>query len=165
MPWDSEALNSPHTSRELQQDSAILSTDLPKYALSIRQPWAWAIVHVGKDIENRDWPTRFRGPVCIHASKGMTAAEYGGFIRTIHMVSLTRPFPNGSMVPAPPNLPRGGIIGVAEIVDCAEASDSPWFFGRYGFVLRNACLVDFIPVKGALGFFDWRARLIGKPNA
>lgn len=50
---------------------------------------------------------------------------------------------------------RGGIIGVAEIVDCVEASDSPWFFGRYGFVLRNARPVEFIPVKGALGFFDW----------
>ena len=26
-------------------------------ALSIRQPWAWAILHAGKDIENRDWRT------------------------------------------------------------------------------------------------------------
>ncbi len=45
-------------------------------ALSIRQPWAWHILHSGKDIENRDWPTRFRGRVLIHASKGMTRAEY-----------------------------------------------------------------------------------------
>lgn len=45
-------------------------------ALSIRQPWAWHILNSGKDIENRDWPTRFRGRVLIHASKGMTRAEY-----------------------------------------------------------------------------------------
>lgn len=32
-------------------------------ALSIRQPWAWHILHSGKDIENRDWPTKFRGRV------------------------------------------------------------------------------------------------------
>lgn len=30
-------------------------------ALSIRQPWAWLILHAGKDIENRVWQTRFRG--------------------------------------------------------------------------------------------------------
>jgi hypothetical protein len=134
-------------------------TDLPNLALSIRQPWAWAIINAGKDVENRDWPTRFRGPVCIHAAKGMTAAEFNDFMRTIHHVSLTRPFPKGTMVPDPPSLLRGGIIGTAEIVDCVEASDSPWFFGRYGFVLRNARPVDFIPVKGALGFFDWRKRM------
>jgi hypothetical protein len=44
-------------------------------ALSIRQPWAWLILNAGKDIENRDWLTRFRGPFLIHASKGMTRAE------------------------------------------------------------------------------------------
>ncbi len=46
-------------------------------ALSIRQPWAWLILHGGKDIENRDWATRFRGRVLIHASKGMTRDEWG----------------------------------------------------------------------------------------
>lgn len=135
--------------------------DLPIKAISIRQPWAWAIIHAGKDIENRDWPTRFRGPVCIHAAKGMTLDEYDGFIRTIHHVSLSRPYPPGSMVPRGAGLLRGGIIGVAEIVDCVESSDSPWFFGRYGFVLRNARPVDFIPVRGALGFFNWRDQMPG----
>jgi len=129
--------------------------DLPQVALSIRQPWAWAIVYAGKDIENRDWPTKFRGPVCIHAAKGMTKDEFNAFMRTIHDVSLTRPFPEGASVPHSSALERGGIIGVAEIVDCVDRSDSPWFFGRYGFVLRNAGPVDFIPCKGALGFFKW----------
>ena len=45
-------------------------------ALSIRQPWAWLILHGGKDIENRDWATRFRGRVLIHASKGVTQDEW-----------------------------------------------------------------------------------------
>ena len=54
---------------------------------------------------------------------------------------------------------RGGIIGTAEIVDCIEQSDSPWFFGPYGLVLENVQPVDFIPVKGALGLFDWRTRM------
>lgn len=29
--------------------------DIPHLALSVRQPWAWAIIHAGKDIENRTW--------------------------------------------------------------------------------------------------------------
>jgi hypothetical protein len=41
-------------------------------ALSIRQPWAWLILHAGKDIENRDRKPRnpalhFRGSFLIHA--------------------------------------------------------------------------------------------------
>ena len=35
--------------------------------LSVRQPWAWLIVHGYKDIENRTWPTRHRGDTVIHA--------------------------------------------------------------------------------------------------
>ena len=139
-------------------------SDLPQMALSIRQPWAWAILHAGKDIENRDWSTRLRGPVCIHAAKGMTAGEFDGFMRTIHHVSLSCPFPSGSTVPHPAALEKGGIVGVAEIVDCIERSESPWFFGRYGFVLRNARPVDFIPVRGALGFFDWRQQPAPAPE-
>lgn len=129
---------------------------LPKFAISIRQPWAWAIINAGKDIENRDWSTKFRGPVCIHAAKGMTGDEFNGFMRTIHHISLSRPFPKGAAVPHSKALLRGGIIGTAEIVDCVEASNSPWFFGRYGFVLRNVQPVEFIPCKGALGFFKWQ---------
>lgn len=55
---------------------------------------------------------------------------------------------------------RGGIVGVADVVDCVAASNSPWFVGRYGFVLANQRPLPFIPVKGALGFFDWRKNLV-----
>jgi len=40
-------------------------------ALSIWQPWAWLIANGYKDIENRTWWTKFRGPFLIHASKRM----------------------------------------------------------------------------------------------
>lgn len=129
---------------------------LPKLALSIRQPWAWAIIHAGKDIENRNWFTRQRGPIAIHAAQGMTRDEYEDFIHTVHMISRTHPFAAGLTVPAFKELQRGGIIGTAEIVDCVRSSQSPWFFGRFGFRLANPRPTTFIPVKGALGFFDWR---------
>lgn len=124
-------------------------TNLPKMAISIRQPWAWAIVHAGKDIENRDWSTRFRGPVAIHAAKGMGKQEYADAADFIAQVAGR----------TPDGIERGGIIGVAEIADCISESDSPWFFGRYGFVLKNVRPVTFIPVKGALGFFDWQKNM------
>ena len=42
------------------------------------------------------------------------------------------------------------------LIDCVIDSDSPWFEGRFGFVLRDVQPVEFVPCKGALGFFDWR---------
>ena len=51
-------------------------------AISVRQPHAWAIIHGGKDVENRSQRAalRFKPAIgermLIHASKTMTAAEY-----------------------------------------------------------------------------------------
>ena len=42
-------------------------------ALSVRAPWWWAILH-GKPVENRDWYTRVRGRVALHAVPGPLAA-------------------------------------------------------------------------------------------
>ena len=36
-------------------------------AITIRQPWAELIVRGDKDVENRSWRTRHRGPLLIHA--------------------------------------------------------------------------------------------------
>lgn len=127
--------------------------DLPQKALSIRQPWAWAIINAGKDIENRSWPTKFRGPVCIHAAKG--DGTWSEWDEAVWFVEGTM----GHVPPLRSMITKGGIIGTAEIVDCVNAIESPWFFGPYGFVLRNVQPVEFIPVKGALSFFDWRANL------
>lgn len=123
--------------------------DLPPAALSIRQPWAWAIINAGKDVENRSWQTKFRGPVCIHASKGCTVDEHFWAARRISR------YAQGLVVPDLRDLSRGGIIGVADIVDCVSASASRWFDGDFGFVLANVRPVEFIPCKGALGFFKW----------
>lgn len=115
-------------------------------AISVRQPWAWLIIHGGKDIENRDWPTKVRGRVLIHAAKGMTEDEYHDAWVMARGVE--------SIPPVAGMLHRGGIIGSVEIVDCVERSTSPWFFGRFGFVLRNQIPCEFRPMRGMLGFFD-----------
>ncbi|WP_409188395.1 hypothetical protein [Bradyrhizobium sp. RDM4] len=44
------------TSRLLSQTQSAPHDALPEFALSVRQPWAWAIIHGGKDVENRSAP-------------------------------------------------------------------------------------------------------------
>jgi hypothetical protein len=117
-------------------------------ALSIRQPWAWLILHAGKDIENRTWPTRYRGRILVHAGKGMTRHEYES-ADVFATVSCGVPF-----IPNFEDLERGGIVGSVEISDCVTESKSCWFVGRYGFVLRKPEVLPFRPLKGALGLFE-----------
>ncbi len=134
-------------------------SELPQLALSIMQPWAWLIVNGHKDIENRDWPTITRGWVAIHAGKRLDRDCHECLEQGIHPVlgHLMRST-DGPMSYDPP-VDLGGIVGVAEIVDCVRSSESAWFVGKYGFVIRNARPVEFIPVRGQLGFFDWRKNL------
>ena len=128
-------------------------------ALSVRAPWWWAILH-GKDIENRDWPTRFRGRVLIHASKWWSYREVVEDARDIYEL-IPSIVQEGDMRNFKPY--GGHIVGSVEIVDCVNRSNSPWFFGSYGFVLaRPVTFAEPIPFKGALGFFDVPDNLI--PN-
>jgi hypothetical protein len=113
-------------------------------ALSIQQPWAWAILNAEKDIENRDWYTNFRGEVLIHAGKKI---DKDGYDYLFHETNLF-------YVPPYKDLKTGGIVGKVTIVDCVKKSDSKWFFGKFGFVLRNPIPLEFIPCRGQLGFFD-----------
>jgi hypothetical protein len=125
---------------------------IPSIALSVRQPWAWAIIHAGKDIENRSWQavdrgSMRRGRVAIHAAKGMTQEEYRSAAE--FMASI------GIVCPPPADLKRGGVIGAVEIIDIVSTSPSPWFFGPRGLVLRNAQPCAFVPAVGQLGYFSW----------
>lgn len=118
-------------------------------ALSIRQPWAWLIVHGWKPVENRDWSTDFRGRFLVHASKGMTHDEYSDALRLVKSIRG-----NADGLPPIDQLPRGGVVGSAELVDCVTAHPSQYFFGRYGFVMRDPLELPFRPYLGQLGFFD-----------
>ena len=121
-------------------------------ALSIRQPWAWLIAHGHKPIENRDWPTSFRGRFLIHASKGMTKFEYEDCAELV--AAIYRKTDKAISLPAFADLERGGIVGIGEIIGCLDDSSSYWFSGKYGFVVHNAAPLPFRPYKGQLGFFD-----------
>lgn len=96
-----------------------------------------------KDVENRSWPTSFRGKFLIHAGKKF---DLEGYQRIMSKMRLP--------LPEPGKFERGGIIGLAEITDCVTQSKSPWFSGPYGFVIRNATPLQFVAYDGQLGFFD-----------
>lgn len=124
-------------------------------ALSIRQPWAHLIIYAGKDVENREWPTRVRGRVLIHASKTMTRGDYEACAAYCsHLPYGTLPtdfwFPTFDALKSQ----CGGIVGVMNIVDCVTQSKSPWFCGRYGFTIDAAAEMTFHPCKGMFGFFQ-----------
>jgi hypothetical protein len=132
-----------------------LPHNLPRLALSVRQPWAWAILHAGKDIENRSWQAvnhglRQRGRIAIHAAKGMTRDEYEDARAFIDRTGSC------CLCPDAVNLHRGGIIGSVEVVDVVGESSSPWFFGPRGLVLRDPHPCPFVPAQGALGYFAWQ---------
>lgn len=124
-------------------------------ALSVRQPWAWAIIHAGKDIENRGRHTAHRGLVLIHASSGMSLDEYA----EAHNFMLNRGLPAERLPPAG-DLDRGGIIGAAELVDSIDAADArsanPWWMGPRGLVLASPRAIPFAPCRGTVFPLLWK---------
>jgi len=119
-------------------------------AISIRQPWAYAIIHLGKDVENRTWKTDFRGRVLIHAGKIFDKEGLKFIIKKFpieyNMGSISSRL-----------APTGGIVGSVEIVDCVKADNkNDWWYGlpNYQWVLKNPRVEKFMPYKGKLNFFD-----------
>ncbi|WP_291517406.1 hypothetical protein [Acidovorax sp.] len=91
------------------------------------------------------------------AAKGCTRDEFDAAIRFAHgAVGLAQEADDkpGLHDCDFQTLNRGGIVGSVEIVDCVQQTDSPWFMGSYGFILRNPEILPFTPSKGQLGFFD-----------
>lgn len=148
-------------------------------ALSIKQPWAWLICSGYKDIENRDWKIG-RNPrhgiyssydshnfsinlperIYVHAGKKpdnvIVSRDYHWQIVISPEIGTSKGFT--FHFPASFDLDLiflGAIIGEVDIIDCVTESKSPWFVGKYGFVLANPVVYDNpIPYKGQLGFFE-----------
>ncbi|HWA29059.1 MAG TPA: hypothetical protein VG734_25640 [Lacunisphaera sp.] len=122
-----------------------------------------------KLIENRDWGSTVRGPVWVHASKGMTKRDYEDACDFAVGVGVPH-----SLLPPMASLPRGGIVGHFTITDLilpggkhigkrgARREDlqphpragDRWYMGGFGYVTEGNRPVPFVPCKGALGF--WR---------
>lgn len=112
--------------------------------LSVQQPWAWAIIHGPKRIENRSWPTRYRGPLLIHAGKSRKSlGDEDGLIPDL---------------PPYDQLDYGMLIGIVTLKDCQPVEDTrrdPFAFGPICWLLGEPVpFVEPIVYNGKLGLFD-----------
>jgi len=120
-------------------------------AISLRAPWWWLVIYGGKDIENRSRGTSYRGPVLIHASSWWEPNEVK---RTLDFCPASSFLMNG-MPPIWLLRQRGAhVVGVVDLVDVVTESASPWFRGRFGYVLENPRQLDPCPAAGRLGLFE-----------
>lgn len=118
--------------------------------LTIRQPWAAAITYADKRVENRTWPTSYRGPVLIHASRTMDRRH-------------------GPMVAAAVRglqLDMGAVLAVARITACHEDDGecTPWSLpGYFHHVLDEVTALPLpIPWAGAQGLWVPPAALMDR---
>jgi hypothetical protein len=135
--------------------------------LTVRQPWAWAIIHGGKDVENRvrNIAGDYRGPVAIHAAQreDTSARRHPEIIRLAAEQWWTDP---ASLLVGRRDQ-FGHVIGVVDLSEVHHSGPSdfggegtrfadlcsPWAQqDAWHLVLSNArALAEPIPYRGALG--------------
>ena len=122
-------------------------------AITVRQPWAWAIMHGGKDVENRtrNMAGTYRGPLVIHAGKTHDEDDY---------YDVQDLLPDGTAIPD--DLALGSAIGVADLVHvhhafgCAQSCSAWSVADQFHLVLVNQRpFPEPIPYKGALGLWNF----------
>lgn len=109
-------------------------------AISVRQPWAWLLLHKGKDVENRSWalPARYVGdPLLLHAGK--TEAPVPPELRPLLTEYEGR---------------LGGVVGRITFGPTTQGHPSRWAEpgARHWPVLRSQPL-PFFACRGRLGIF------------
>lgn len=143
-------------------------------AITIHQPWATLIVLGEKQFETRSWPTKYRGPIAIHAArkvdKEMCLEETFRSVLAKHGYTAD-------------NLPTGAVVAIANLNECwsigedyqsgmpvlfngeggatkrvSLQEDSFGYFsdGRYAWEVAEVRRIDPVPAKGQQGLWNWR---------
>lgn len=113
-------------------------------ALTVRQPWAWALVTGRKDVENRSWYTEHRGLLWIHASTKPADPNAIAWIRAR--------FPHISV---PNHYATGALVGNVTLTDCAVRSESVWYVQpNYAWLVTDGfALRAPVPMRGKQGLW------------
>lgn len=106
-------------------------------ALTLREPWASAVVFAGKDVENRTWTTPYRGDFALHAGKSVDplADDVGEALRE--------------------RVTRGCVVALVSLHDVVRDSTSTWAReGHYHWLIGDVRpLVVPVPCIGRLSLF------------
>lgn len=142
------------------------------WALTLRQPWAWMVVHGRKDLENRSWVNKivfelihFQKELAIHAGFGMTRLEY------VEAVGFAKQEDPELRVPRAEELQFGQVIGTVRIAELVpkEHYGPPgrkdhvrWHLpGQWGWKLADRRALPFpIAMGGKQGFWKLEDSLI-----
>lgn len=128
-------------------------------ALSLRQPWLWAILHAGKRIENRTWATKYRGRIRLHAAKTWDAEGEEYIRKTVGVCPTEAALKSLGQL--------GAHLGEVTAIDCwaldevtrlcdpeFEHEQDPWIFGPICWVLKDLIAYpDPIPGQGYPGLY------------
>lgn len=133
--------------------------------LSVKQPWAAALVYGVKLIEIRTWHTKYRGPLLIHASKEY---DYVGEKALASFMPMLKKH----------GVHQGGIIGQVELVLVKPYMTIQDWIGdlkrhrcpvgwyqppskktaMYGWLIDKPQPLQFTAVDGQLGLWDYAFR-------
>ena len=97
----------------------------PMPALTVRPPWSWAIAHGGKAIENRSYPTRYRGQIAIHGGalsrwdpdgerSPRLRLAWREWIAALPAGNVPTPLPSRRSL----HISFGAVVAVAELAGC-----------------------------------------------
>lgn len=122
-------------------------------AITVYQPYAYAIVAGIKQYETRPHRTNIRGRVAVHAAKGKL-----GLVTMAADMAL----------PETMKLHFGAVLGTVEIVDCVPVEEilqtlterekalGDYTPGRFAWVLKNPVMFNTpIEAKGKQGWWNW----------
>lgn len=140
-------------------------------ALTLTQPWATLVARGEKQIETRSWRTDYRGPLAIHAGKGLAGATEQMLTMLVQRAPFYRALGAGRVEDIVAGLPRGAVVAVGVLVNVeliAEAtirsigrSSNEYAFGdyslgRYAWFLEDVQpLPEPVPARGMQLLWDW----------
>ena len=113
-------------------------------ALTVCQPYAEMIAAGEKHVENRTWPTAYRGPLAIHAGRSRAWLERDDVLER-------------------PEMTFGAFVALTDLVECVPVAvlrsrpnwheEAHHLSGPWCWVLAHVDRLSPVPYRGALGLW------------